>query len=355
MFASATLGTLATISGGQALDTGVAVTSQRLYNRGYRYYHPIEHTDRSYARPVKRYRLGPPGATIGTYDSPPPKEPPHKAPGAPRKHSANMSHVTHRKPGVGIETDKPHSMTGVEKFEPDVRGELFQNLRYGKLYSRRITLPPQKAGGDDDINRRSTSIYLKGIKIHRHFEGLDVFASEGRGDMGPAVMNWALIQFKCAKDPADDTALIEALKLKFFTQANDPDVWYHPYEDWPDNAAVTNPFDIYDMKHIHGTINQHTDFNILARKRLPIAQWFNLTTGKENRKTIARVRHYFKVPQRIYLEGSDNATWNHPIYEIWWGTPINPVYVQRNYPATGTAEHYNSRSMNTVYFKELKH
>jgi len=289
----------------------------------------------------------------------PTKRPSGNYQGAPRKRprndpGPNMSRVRQHG-GMEVETDKPHSKTAVEKYAPTVRGILGQNQRYGVLYLNRIELPPQFDDTNDQINRRTTSIFLRGIKIHRHFEGLDVFASEGRGDMGPAVVNWALIQYKCAKDPTDDAGTLAELRTRFFTQANSETQWYHPFQDWLPNANVTNPFDIYDINHIHGTMNQHTDYNILARKRMRISQYFNTTSQSDARKSVARVRAYFKVPQRIYLEGSDNGTWNHPIYEVYWITPINSVNILRNYPSTGTAAHFNTRSQNTVYYRELKH
>jgi len=343
LYGAVTLGNLAAISGGDALETGVALTSQRIYNRGYRYYHPLGPKYEG-AKPVYN--------SYGLKTSTPAKRPGTSlvspSPGQRQRTSGSMAarsrSINHHM------SDKSHG-TG-QSYTANAKKVKNSNLGYGKLYWSRIVLPPA-ATSDANINRRDNNILLKGVKINRYFYGQSATkVSSTQGYCGPAVINWALIQFNCRLESgAPETTKFDEVKTKFFADTNSNDLWYAPFDEWPSNTFLGTTF---DLKMIDAPMSDKNDYRILTRKRMSIDQFTLNDTNPHPGKT-SRVHKYFRMPQRIYLEAGDLDTWEHPIYEVWWGCPINEKWVEITYPTTGTATHYTTSSRNQVYFNELNH
>lgn len=280
-----------------------------------------------------------------------------------RPHMPTMSHaasqtISHHMSDISHGTGMSNSNSS--------RGNFTGGLRCGQLYASRVHLPPPSTT-DQEVNARANHIKLKGIKIHREFHtkmstsnfnvgGTIDYRPGEFGYMGPMVINWALIQFKCQKDPGaegGDVNIADALKPQFWNDDSGTTNWFAPYTEWEPNSNTVDPKDLFDTKNIYGSLCHHNDYRVLARKRMGFSQY--LPFNHMNAKTTAVVHRYFKMPQRIYLEGGDINTWEHPIYEIWWATPINRDFLL-NWPDTAgqNAVQFVTFSKNTVYFRDIK-
>jgi len=345
-FTAFTLGTFGAIAGGDAVEVGTGLTSQRLYNRFYRKRHPLGHTNPGGKRIKSTAGFTPTKRPLGSTVTPSPKRskmPVHR--------SSTIPHA------MG---DKAHG--GNEMHTEDDKKIEYTNLRAIKLYFHRIALPP--ASIDNlSINRRDNNILLKGVKIHRVFHGVQTAGTAGDfGYIGPMVVNWALIQWNCPININNEQAeldMMTELKSKFFADATDNDKWWAPFDEGLAGGPYLDAW--YDLKHINGSMCDKNNYRILARKRKMLSQFATITGNWANQAvrcpTTATIQHYFKMPQRIYLEGGDPATWSHPIYEIWWATPQNPNMAKLGWPtvAGGNARHYNSYNRHCTYFKEIPH
>lgn len=336
-FGAATLGTIASIASGDALETGVALGAQRIYNYGYRKTHPLTHTNPGAKRARSKGGSFPPG------QYPSPKRLKMSTPTRSRSIDHHMSDASH-----GTSISNSNSTIGAR----------LDNLRVGKLYARRWQLPGQ-SNLPERINVRDGNIRVSGIKVHREFTGVHCDntltpTQSSTGYMGPMVLNWALIQFKCQVSETDDSVTATRLLAKFFTDDTANNLWYAPFVEYPDNGTPATLKSGYDVKHIWGNMCKHNDYRILARKRCKFHQiQDNGVRGSHNNQTKCTIHQFYRMPQNIYLEDPQNLlTWEHPIFEIWWATPQNMHFLE-NYPSTGVPDHYETQWKNTTYFKKI--
>ncbi|UOF80605.1 putative capsid protein [Naiadivirus wakense] len=332
-----------------AEDTGQAYIGARIYKRRHPHWElpRSKRVKNSYGfrtRPAGPFSSPAKGRPLTTTVTPSPKR--HRGPNMPFHKSSTIPHV------MG---DKSHGSNEMHT-EDDVKVQ-YNQLRCGELYYQRIVLPPLSADNDDQ-NARDCSIFLKGLKVHREwYANASNAANAIDGYVGPMIINWALIQWNCpiAVDQGGDKKT--ELLSRFFTDYNDPTKFHAPFNEYPTSGPLLGTE--FDMKHIDGNMSDKNDYRILARRRKMFRQFLYSTGGiaQGTTKTTARIKEYFKMPQRVYLEGGDEYNWSHPIWEIWWVTPQNPLIMAKGWTTTPgqVCNHYTSYNRHTTYYKEIKH
>lgn len=326
-----TIGTLAGIAGGDAVETGAAVSSQRLYNRIYRGRHPLGSSYPEGAIPVRPKRLQ------DLFD---------------KEYLDDMQRRGPKR--LKVQSDGKHGY-GMA-FSNTINGIKTENLPVGVFNWNRVDLPPLQ-DDSNEINRRENNIFLKGVKIHREWHGqiYSTTPNVATSYIGPMKINWALIQFNCKLDNSQEGAELAKMvdvQSRFFVQKNSSDVHYTGFGKY--NWLTANTTEAYNINHNDGKLYTHNDYRVLARRSFFIEQRQPITASSipQKAKTTVKLKEYFKTPQRIYLEDPINVgTWQHPMYEIWWAAPISPVHI----PTVGaTPTQIATIHKNTVYFSDLK-
>lgn len=366
----------AAVLGSQAIETSIYTG---IYTRKRR-----SHNDPPFAKRVRQtggIRTRPAGPAQPTpsdpYQSPGRKraQPPSTVTPSPASKRPNMSTYTRHRSINHATGDQSHGL-GERSGTGLIRR---QNERCCKLYVSRLALPYIDPDIDMTHTANKGSLLIKGWKIHKEFHGMPSDSSNqpnptARGSashMGPCIVNWALLQFKCPVLPAGEGETVDRphddLVAKFFTEEAIPGQYSAPFIELPDkmiNPDPSQPFDqsdgyaaAWNDKWIHGSLNnKNVEWKVLCRKRLPIQQIKSMFNGDTNQKCRATIHQYFRMPQRVYLEQNNPNTWQHPIYEVWWYTPIN-LQGLRSWPTenSASADQFESFTRTTCYYKELTH
>jgi len=235
----------------------------------------------------------------------------------------------------------------------------------GKLYVQRIRLPPL-VSGIAQRNARKHDIFLKGVKIDFQAFGLHAYSAanpspatpspQENGFMGPCVLNWALIQLDCSREPSTnnnfDEPLAVDLATEWWSSFENSDNESRPFVQFPPAAAV--PTDFWSDYLLSGRINPHhpVGFKILARESTHLQQIMQNGAGGPGQKTWGRIQKYFKIPQFVYLHDNAEKEWNHPLYMVHWISPLSPSYLS-NFPAVGTARHFDTVVRTTTFFNNI--
>lgn len=183
--------------------------------------------------------------------------------------------------------------------------------------------------------RRGQDIYLKGVKICRHFHITNDNSS------WPHMVHWALVQHK-ENDERQD-AIEGSLRRQFFRVHNDAN---QKTLNFDDNTANWNQ--IYNC----APMNPDGDWNILThwKMRLEPAPGRG-ATGMPSTKWLKTVSKYYKLRTPVHFQNklddppnsrSDDIP-NNPVYEVWWFSAIMP----QGHSATQTLQ---SAAYNTTYY-----
>jgi len=252
------------------------------------------------------------------------------------------------------------------------------NLFCGQLNATRLRLPP-KEGGLTSKNERKTDFYLKGYKIDFQVHGQ--FASQNtsnqssslpavRGNMGMCVLNFAIIQFQCptpwSADPVTqatlDRQLANVVRSQFFSAREGNINNSREFIELNGNEPTTPPAigarNKWNHYWLNGAINPNNSafgsFKVLARERRFVQQIVQGGGGR-TQKNSATIRKYFRIPQYINLHDNEDQNWRHPLYVIYWVTPLCAGYLL-NWPdqAGQTASQFDVDAQFDGYFKDIE-
>jgi len=255
--------------------------------------------------------------------------------------------------------DKKHASS--ERYTNSSKGTQLDAF-IGRLSFNRVELPPRSptTGGDSAaINRRDNHIFLKGIKFDVEWHLHDAAREKNLPNphLGALYINWALIQFKCQvpESGQGQQDIVDAATARWFVDTTDNAKWYQPYAGY---STIPVKGD-YSMLHHGGAMCPHNNYRILARRSFKKTP--RLVTGDNGLlntmhagSTVVKFKQYMKTPQRIYLEGvGDSATWEHPIYEVYWISVENADCLSRYGTATTAAPVGTKIARNTVYYHEI--
>jgi len=341
----ATLGELATIAGGDAAETGIALTVNKGEQAGYRYY---KGRGAAPKRPAGAYPLN------REYPSP-------KRLNFDRYKDDDMGYQRRGPKRTKTMGDQKHSKS--ERYSNSNVGNQVP-FDLGELNFNRIDLPPRDVptGGDSaPVNRRDNHIFLKGIKfdVEWHLSEANREENNANPHLGPLYINWALIQYKCQVPQAAIEPTLTATQEKFFVDTASSDKWFTSFGPYPAIPTQTN----YSLLHHKGAMCPHNNYRILARRSWMKTPRLKVGTGTTSgvlvdnpgSTGVVKFKEYMKTPQRIYLEDVNNLlTWEHPIYEVFWVTPVNATHMRRYGTSTTRSTVGTKIAKNTLYFHELK-
>lgn len=157
--------------------------------------------------------------------------------------------------------------------------------------------------------RRSSFIYLKGIKLTWHLQNANAF---------PAEIHMAIIQ-----DRDNNNSDLDR-QQNFFRDTTNGLARAHPFNPW----VATDPYDF--RLRFHPINSDH--YRVITHEKILLAgsQQLNDT----NHQNHFRMRKkYYKINRKLSFDDIDDVTPWRPFYVVYWWTP--PFTVDYD-PATGT-------------------
>lgn len=320
-FAAATIGNLAAITGGDALETGVAVTSQRAYNYGYRQFHPLT-------------SVYPSGAT---------RINPHDAPPGQFFSMAEPMFTTPMRPRTGARMPVPLSGSSSLRSNPTpgVRyagTETAQQIGSG-VYTRIFPYPNDYNDVTKGFNERDSPVILyKGVRICRWFVN---------NGAPPVYVHYAIIQLKTGHYIDEINSEDTGIDNNFFRSYNESDRTDRQIDFSPYANAGAEP---YKPSLSCNAMNPDRFYRILFRRTWKLAGNADpAVLGKG--QNVKKFERYFRIKKLVHWRDTDSSTAadvEMPFVEVWWTNYANPIQA-----GTSGLSSQVTLCSNVAYFKSL--
>lgn len=212
-------------------------------------------------------------------------------------------------------------------------------FQMGQLEVRQLPWPVLQQTGAGNRQRDGNQIFCRGIKINRLFQYRAYGGSTS--DVGPVIVNWALLQ---CKNYMSITTIIEKINEDFLRdlsldgRSRDFEPYAQAGDPWRQSMNVC-------------PINPDNNFNVLSHKRKMIQIKANADNIKAN--SIWWIKKYFKIGKRFTFPANEENQPINTIFECFW---YNSFSVEQ-FPVTpagpGAASFLSTNYYNQVYFNDI--
>lgn len=194
---------------------------------------------------------------------------------------------------------------------------------------------PAHSNNDGLTIRNRNNIFVKGLKVCRHFQY--VYQFDGANDIGEIEVHWGILQLK---NDEDNTELSTELLLNFFRDNSGSLTRSRDFQ-------VYTPTSVWDMGKNCFAINPNNKVRVITHQKKRLCPKSN--QAQVLGKNIWKIDRYYKLKKRLSFSSTNADLPNQRLFEFYWYNTVTPD----EFPSDPLAVQYiETDVLNTVYYSE---